>query len=358
MTVPFRIGVLQLSMEPLDETVQMAQACERAGFDTFWLAEAYPWWRKHGMEARSSTAVTAIVARETRRIPIGWGIISPYTRHPIQIAMEARVLQEAAGPGRFLLGLGASKIFMKEAGEGEAGSKTASPAVVMREAIEIVQGALSGQEFSYEGKAFSAQLPALRADAHAPRGSVPVYVGATGPVLQRLAGSHSDGLLTASITTPEFCRYSRAFMEEGARRAGKDPSRLDLGGVIVGSIGRDRRQGLLGAKEMAAMYLANKVQNIRGSADALLEKAGLTREELQPIADAMERGGRKAAAEAVSDDVLRKVVPIAGTPEDCIARREEYKAAGCTHILLEIWGEDRVEQARLFGEAVLPHFKK
>jgi len=358
MTVPFRIGVLQLSMEPLDETVQMAQACERAGFDTFWLAEAYPWWRKHGMEARSSTAVTAIVARETRRIPIGWGIISPYTRHPIQIAMEARVLQEAAGPGRFLLGLGASKIFMKEAGEGEAGSKTASPAVVMREAIEIVQGALSGQEFSYEGKAFSAQLPALRADAHAPRGSVPVYVGATGPVLQRLAGSHSDGLLTASITTPEFCRYSRAFMEEGARRAGKDPSRLDLGGVIVGSIGRDRRQGLLGAKEMAAMYLANKVQNIRGSADALLEKAGLTREELQPIADAMERGGRKAAAEAVSDDVLRKVVPIAGTPEDCIARLEEYRAAGCTHILLEIWGEDRVEQARLFGEAVLPHFKK
>jgi len=358
MSVPFRIGVLQLSMEPLDETVAMAQACEAAGFDTFWLAEAYPWWRKHGMEARSSTAVTAIVARETRRIPIGWGIISPYTRHPIQIAMEARVLQEAAGPGRFLLGLGASKIFMKEAGEGEGGAKTASPAVVMREAIDIVQGALGGGEFSYEGKAFSAQLPALRADAHTPRGTVPVYVGATGPVLQRLAGSHSDGLLTASITTPEFCRYSRTFMEEGARKAGKDPSKLDLGGVIVGSISRDRRNGLEGAKEMAAMYLANKVQNIRGSADALLEKAGLTREELQPIADGMERGGRKAAAAAMSDEVLKKVCAIAGTPEDCIARLEEYRAAGCTHILLEIWGENRAEQAKLFGEAVLPHFKK
>ena len=91
----------------------MAQACEKAGFDTFWLAEAYPWWRKHSMEARSSTALTAIIARETKRITIGWGIISPYTRHPVQIAMEARVLQEAAGKGRFLLGLGASKIFMK-----------------------------------------------------------------------------------------------------------------------------------------------------------------------------------------------------------------------------------------------------
>ncbi len=357
MTVPFRIGVLQLSMEPLDETVRMAQACERAGFDTFWLAEAYPWWRKHGMEARSSTAITAIVARETRRIPIGWGIISPYTRHPIQIAMEARVLQEAAGPGRFLLGLGASKIFMKESGEGEAGAKTASPAVVMREALEIVRAALNGGEFSYEGKAFSAQLPALKADARTPRGSVPLYVGATGPVLQRLAGSHSDGLLTASITTPEFCRYSRGFMEEGARKAGKDPVALDLGGVIVGSISRDPRMGMEGAREMAAMYLANKVQNIRGSADALLEKAGLTREELQPIADAMEREGRKAAARAVTDEVLRKVCPIAGTPDDCIAQIEKYRAAGCTHILLEIWGDERAEQARLFGEAVLPKLR-
>ena len=69
----------------------------------------------------------AIVARETKKIPIGWGIISPYTRNPVQIAMEARVLQDVAGPGRFFLGLGASKIFMKEVGEGEAG-KSAGPA--------------------------------------------------------------------------------------------------------------------------------------------------------------------------------------------------------------------------------------
>src|SRR2546429_3937517 len=75
MSLPFKIGVLQLSMEPLDETVHMAQACDAAGFDVFWLAEAYPWWRKHSMEARSSTAATAIIARETKRIVIAWGII-------------------------------------------------------------------------------------------------------------------------------------------------------------------------------------------------------------------------------------------------------------------------------------------
>jgi 5,10-methylenetetrahydromethanopterin reductase len=357
MSMPFKIGVLQLSMEPLDETVRMAQACDAAGFDVFWLAEAYPWWRKHSMEARSSTAVTAIAARETKKIAIGWGIISPYTRHPVQIAMEARVLQEAAGQGRFLLGLGASKIFMKEIGEGEKGREV-GPATVMRESIDIVSAMLAGHEVKYEGKAFQAYAPPLKADAHAPRWRVPIYVGATGPVLQRLAGSYSDGLLTASITTPKFVEYSKKVMNEGALKVGKDPSKLDLGSVIVGSVGEDPKTAREGAREMAAMYLANKVQNIRGSADTLLECAGLTFEEIRPIAEAMEQGGRKAAARAVTDRVLEKVCPIAGTPSQCIARLEEYRAAGCTQIMLELWGDDRLQQARLFGEKVLPHFHK
>ena len=112
MAQPFRIGVMQLTMEPLAEMLATAQVMDRVGMDTIWLAEAYPWWRKHGMEARSSTVVSALIAERTERIAVGWGIISPFTRHPVQAAMDARVVQEAAGPGRFLLGFGTSKIFL------------------------------------------------------------------------------------------------------------------------------------------------------------------------------------------------------------------------------------------------------
>ena len=342
-------------MEPVHETVAMAKACEDAGFDTFWIAEAYPWWRKHSFEARSSTAILAVIASQTWRIQLGWGIISPYTRHPVQIAMEARVMQDLAGD-RFLLGLGASKIFMKEIGEGE-GEKV-GPATVMRESIEIIRGVLKGDKFEYQGKVFVASVPPLKADAHASRKVPPVYVAGTGPAMQRLGGSLGDGLLTASITTPAFVRYSKKNMHEGAAKTGKDASKLILGCVIVGSIGRDSKKGKEGAREQAAMYLANKVQNIKGSADVLLESAGITFEELQPVADAMETGGRKAAARAVSDELLRKVCPIAGTPDECIQKIQEYRAAGCTHIMLEIWGDDRTGQAKLFGDEVLPHFRK
>jgi 5,10-methylenetetrahydromethanopterin reductase len=353
MPAPFRIGVIQLAMEPVAEMLEHARALDRAGFDTLWLAEPQFWWRKHSLEARSSTAVSALVAAETERLAVGWGIISPYSRHPLQIAAEARVLQEVAGEGRFYLGLGPSKIFMKHAGIGANGA--ARPYTAVREAIEIVREALSGETVSYQGREFVAEIPPLKTDADAPRWRVPLYIAGTGPRLQRASGEIADGLLTASITTPAFVRYARENMEEGARLAGRSPEELDLGSVVVASVGLDTRAGREGAREIAAMYLANKVQNIRGSADVLLELAGLTQGEIEPVAAAMEAGGRTAAAAAVSDEILDKVKPVAGTPEECIAAIEEYRQAGCTHLMLELWGDDRLEQIELFERHVLPH---
>ena len=343
MPPPFRIGVMQLTMEPLDEMLATARVLDEAGLDTVWLAEAYPWWRKHGMEARSSTVVSALMARETERLTIGWGIISPFTRHPVQAAMDARVVQEAAGPGRFLLGFGTSKIFLNNAKAQT--SRTLGP---MRDAVAIVRGVLSGEPFEYDGDTWSASVPGLSDDAETPRGVPPVYVAATAPRMQALAGEIADGCLTPSITTPAFVRYTRENVAAD----------IDIGCTVVASIdASDRERGRDGAREIAGMYLANKFQNIRGSADTLLQLAGIEMAELQPVAEAMDSGGRPAAKEKVTDSLLDRCKPIAGTPEDCVAAIEEYREAGCTHVMLELWGENRHDQIRLFGERVLPQVR-
>ena len=172
---------------------------------------------------------------------------------------------------------------------------------------------------------------------------MPLYFAGTGPMMLRAAAQAADGLLTASITTPAFVRYVRGELEA----AGRDPDSLDLGCTIVASIDEDRDKGRDGAREIAGMYLANKVQNIQGAADTLLECAGLTQDEIRPVAEAMEAGGRLAAKAAVTDEILDKCRPIAGTPEDCIAAIQEYRDAGCTHVMLELWGDDRLGQLEL-----------
>jgi 5,10-methylenetetrahydromethanopterin reductase len=343
VAVPFRIGVMQLTMEPLDEMLASARAMDEAGMDTIWLAEAYPWWRKHGMEARSSTVASALIARDTKRLTVGWGIISPFTRHPVQVAMDARLVQEAAGPDRFILGFGTSKIFLNNARMQT--SRTLGP---MRDAVEIVRGVLGGSAFEYAGDTWSASVPALKAEARAPRDVPPVYVAATAPKMQALAGEIADGCLTPSITTPAFVRYTQENVAAD----------IDIGCTVVASIHEsDREAGRDGAREIAGMYLANKVQNIQGSADTLLDLAGIEQDEIRPVAEAMEQGGRLSAKAKVSDALLDKCKPIAGTPADCVAAIEEYRDAGCTHVMLELWGANRHEQIRLFGSEVLPYVR-
>ena len=152
---PFRIGVMQLTMEPLDEMIASARAMDDTGMDTIWLAEAYPWWRKHGMEARSSTVVSALIARRravddrlgdhlrrsrATRCRSRWTRASSRRRRP-EVHPRLRDLEDLPQQ------------------RADADGRTLGP---MRDAVAIVRGVLAGGEFAYDGDTWSADVPALR----------------------------------------------------------------------------------------------------------------------------------------------------------------------------------------------------
>ena len=334
---------MQLTMEPLEEMLESARVMDRAGMDTIWLAEAYPWWRKHGMEARSSTVVSALMARETKRLTIGWGIISPFTRHPVQVAMDARVVQEAAGPGRFLLGFGTSKIFLNNIRSQT--SKTLGP---MRDAVTIVRGVLGGEPFEYEGDTWSASVPGLSADAHTPRDVPPVYVAATAPKMQALAGEIADGCLTPSITTPAFVRYTRENVTAD----------IDIGCTVVASIDESRSRGRPRRRSRDRGHVPREQVPEHPRLGRHAARARRNRDGGARTGRRGDGAGRSSRGQVeVTDSLLDRCKPIAGTPDDCIAAIEEYREAGCTHVMLELWGDRRHDQIRLFGEKVLPYVR-
>ena len=156
MAVAFRIGVMQLTMEPLEEMLESARVMDEAGMDTIWLAEAYPWWRKHGMEARSSTVVSALMARETERLTIGWGIISPFTRTRCRWRWMHGSCRRPQGRGGSCSASG-----RRRSSSTTSAPKTKKTLGPMRDAIAIVRGVLGGERVRVRGR----HLERLRAGA-------------------------------------------------------------------------------------------------------------------------------------------------------------------------------------------------
>ena len=192
MGVPFRIGVMQLTMEPLDEMLASARVMDEAGMDTVWLAEAYPWWRKHQMEA-------AVVDR-------GLGADGPRDQAAHDRLGDHLAVDAPSGPGR--------DGRTRRPGGDWAGSfrhrvrdvedlpqqHNGRPAEGHQDARADARlgrrscaASSAASQFAYDGKTVSADVPALAEEAHSPRWDVPVYVAGTAPLMQQLGGRSATG---------------------------------------------------------------------------------------------------------------------------------------------------------------------
>jgi alkanesulfonate monooxygenase SsuD/methylene tetrahydromethanopterin reductase-like flavin-dependent oxidoreductase (luciferase family) len=99
------------------------------------------------------------------------------------------------------------------------------PVAVMRDYLTVVRALLAGETVTHEGPAFRLRDASL-AVGGLPR--VPVYLGALGAQMLRLAGELADGALLNWATTDRI-DASRRFLQEGAHRAGhEDEARLTM----------------------------------------------------------------------------------------------------------------------------------
>ena len=81
-----------------DRVVEKVKMADQLGYDSVWLGEAW------GYDVFTSLAD---LARVTRRIKLGTGIVNVFSRSPGVIASSMATLDERSG-GRMLLGLGSS----------------------------------------------------------------------------------------------------------------------------------------------------------------------------------------------------------------------------------------------------------
>lgn len=355
MPIQPKVGIIFKSYEQLAavaEYARLTDELELAG--GFWLAEAYHWFRQYGHEARGVMVTLATAVHATRKIPIGLGIGSPYMRHPTIQASEACALDELSN-GRFIMGMGAGKVGINYL---EVDQKSTPPVKVHRESIEIFRRVVKGDAFEYRGEIFSSSMPEIPAERRFHRDVIPVYIGGTGPFMQRLAGEIADGLLLPGLTSPGFVDYARGNLHRGIEKAKRRISAdFPLGGVILCSVSRDGKKAKDAARPYAATYIVNKIRNIQN--DDILSRSGITEKELAPMRTRV-AGGNEDLVDLVSNEIMRRFTVVAGTPDEATEILQDLVDAGLNLPLMEVVGADKesnLETIKLIGTQVVPRLK-
>jgi len=351
-----KVGVIFKSYEPLSSIQKYAAQTEASGYaGGFWIAEAYHWFRKYGHEARGCFTTLAAATMATKKIPIGLGITSPYMRHPTIQSSECNAIDELSG-GRFIMGLGAGKVGTEYLG---LDMTKFTPVRTHRESMDIIRGIATGKAFAYDGELFQCDMPAVDRKGRGLRTEIPIYVGATGPFLQKLTGRMGDGLLLPGLTSPGFTTYARKNCWEGAKAAQRTlPQDFPVGGVILAACSKDGKKAKDATRSYTGTYIINKLRNIKN--DVILSTSGLPDSTWAPFRKALADGTEDKVTHLVTDAMQRAFTCISGTPDECLEITQDLVDAGLNLPLLEVVGAseaDNLETIRLFGEAVLPRLK-
>jgi 5,10-methylenetetrahydromethanopterin reductase len=318
-----RVALYLQDKHPIRDGMRYARYAEERGFEAVWQAES--------RLVREATVPMTAYAAVTRRIKVGSGVIPIWTRNVALLAATFSTLSELA-PGRVLLGLGA----WWDPLASKVGIDRRKPLRAMREVVEATRLLLTLRRVSYQGDFVhldDVEIDVVHGD-RSPR-QVPVYIGATGMQMMELAGEIGDGVLLNYMVSPEYNLRAVKALAAGALRAGRELADIDRPQLIVCSMDTNRATALERARELLTQYLGQQphIMAASGVDPELIKRIGEILTWPASAAD-IERAMRLVPDEAV------QAITASGTPEECLAKVDEYLAAGASCPVLYPLGDD------------------
>lgn len=206
---------------PPAELLKYAVSAEKAGFDLAEASDHFQPWSEAGQACFTWTWLGA-AAVQTNKLHLGTGVTCPIIRyHPTIIAQAAATVSELA-PGRTFLGLGTGEALNEYASTGYW-SGYIERQERLAEAIELIRKLWSGEQVTYEGQYYETRKAKLYTPPASP---IPIYISTLAPGSAAFAGKYGDGLFTTGGKQPDVYREIIKNFEQGAREAGKDPTKM------------------------------------------------------------------------------------------------------------------------------------
>lgn len=317
--MPF--GLFFNGMSDARDFIAFARRAERLGVDSVWVAEHFCF--------RDAFVMASALLQATKIMTVVPGPVSPYSRHPMILAMGAASLSEL-GVGRVALHLGTGNLSAQQ----EFGVRVEWPLRTMREAIEAIRELLAGDFVHYEGQCFTFAGAKMGFSA-AP---VPIYLAAIGPKMLATAGTCADGVVLSAGLSPKFVSRSLVKVDAARVKAGRDGQPFKRIGFIVASVARDEGE----AYDAARSFLSYLFRTPFLAEDWALNGINIDHE---AILAAIKRRDWEKARSYVGDEAVA-LHSASGLPAQFKDRLGAYLEAGYDlPVIMPLGSPERQQQA-------------
>ena len=285
------------SLLSIEEVIECSKKLNKIKPEVMWIPETW------GME---NFSMLGLASRENTFSKIGSSIINIYSRSPSLIAMGASTIDTISN-GRLILGLGTSSVPIVEDFHGNSFE---SPVQRMKEYVEIIRLALSGNKINYSGTIFSLRDFSLLTKPV--RNKIPIYLAAINQKMLELTWDIADGVI--------FYLRPKNEMKETISRMQKK-KKIDTTLQIITCIHPDHEKAVNRAKKTLSFYIAvGKIYR------EFLELSGYSKE-TQIIFNEYKKRGLNGLEKFVSDKMLDDLC-IAGTPDLALKKLNEFRNIG------------------------------
>jgi F420-dependent oxidoreductase-like protein len=317
--------------------VERVLFAERLGFDSVWTAEIY------GQDAITPLAYLAAL---TKRIRLGTAVIQAAARTPAATALAMSTVDQLAGGGRVIIGVGLSG---PQIVEGWYGQPWGDPRVRLRDYVTIMRKVLrregpvshDGQEIAlpYRGPGSSGLGKPLKSVLHTDP-NTPIYLGTGTPANVKLTAELADGWLPMGYN-PETRAVYRPWLEEGLARAGRKWGDLRIQAGVQVNVTTDVKAALDAQKPFTALYVGGMGAKTKNFHKEMMKRRGYP-EAAERIQELFLAGRREEAIAAVPDEYVDQAALI-GPPERIRERFQAWRDLGVDGLTLHTEQDEALE---------------
>ncbi|MEU2032967.1 MULTISPECIES: glucose-6-phosphate dehydrogenase (coenzyme-F420) [Nocardia] len=315
------------------ELVEIAVLAEEHGLDSATVSDHFQPWRHKGGHAPFSLAWMAAVGERTQRIQLGTSVLTPTFRYNPAVIAQAFATMGCLYPDRVMLGVGTGEA-LNEIATGYTGEwpEFKERFARLREAVDLMRALWTGDRVDFDGEYYKTVGASIY---DVPKGGIPIYIAAGGPLVARYAGRAGDGFICTSGKGMDL--YTEKLMPavaEGAAKAGRTVGDIDRMIEIKISYDTDPELALENTRFWAPL--------------------SLTAEQKHSITDPIEM---EAAADALPIEQIAKRWIVASDPDQAVEQIKPYLDAGLNHLVFHAPGHDQRRFLDLFQRDLAPRLR-